>query len=135
MAPCVQYWWAVLAGTVSVPLVGGALWKQLSLAHARWRSTHAGSDRDRVCAFEVLRLENPSAPLIPSYVQSLLDSLSPQLLGHASAPEASTLSTLVRILGPVSNPVPDARHAGAGIGWKERRYGPRHASVWVRIVW
>jgi hypothetical protein len=135
VAPCVQYWWAVLAGTVSVPLVGGALWKQLSLAHARWRSTHAGSDRDRVCAFEVLRLENPSAPLIPSYVQSLLDSLSPQLLGHASAPEASTLSTLVRILGPVSNPVPDARHAGAGIGWKERRYGPRHASVWVRIVW
>lgn len=28
---------------------------------------------------------------------------------------------------------PDARHAGPGIGWKERRYGPRHAQVWVRI--
>jgi hypothetical protein len=70
MAPCVRYWWAVLAGTVSVPVVGGALWKQLSLAHARWRSTHARSDRDRVCAFEVLRLESPSAPLIPSWVQA-----------------------------------------------------------------
>jgi hypothetical protein len=33
---------------------------------------------------------------------------------------------------PVS--VPDAGHAGPGIGWKERRYGPRHASVWVRIA-
>jgi hypothetical protein len=33
----------------------------------------------------------------------------------------------------VSNPVPDARRAGPGIAWKERRTAPRHAAVWVRI--
>jgi hypothetical protein len=33
----------------------------------------------------------------------------------------------------VSNPVPDARRAGPGIAWKERRTAPRHAAVWVRV--
>src|SRR5262249_61343337 len=33
----------------------------------------------------------------------------------------------------VSNPVPDARRGGPGIGWKERRTAPRHAAVWVRV--
>ena len=27
---------------------------------------------------------------------------------------------------------PDARRAGPGVGWRERRTGPRHAAVWVR---
>ena len=39
----------------------------------------------------------------------------------------------IRILSTVSNPVPDARRAGPGIAWKERRTAPRHAAVWVRI--
>ena len=39
----------------------------------------------------------------------------------------------VRILGMVSNPVPDARRGGPGISWKERRTAPRHAAVWVRV--
>jgi hypothetical protein len=30
--------------------------------------------------------------------------------------------------------VPDARQSGPGITWRERRAGPRHAAVWVRIV-
>jgi hypothetical protein len=38
----------------------------------------------------------------------------------------------IRILGMASNPVPDARRAGPGIAWKERRTGPRPAAVWVR---
>ena len=29
--------------------------------------------------------------------------------------------------------IPDARRAGPGIGWRERRTSPRHAAVWVRI--
>jgi hypothetical protein len=29
--------------------------------------------------------------------------------------------------------VPDARRAGPGVAWRERRTGPRHAAVWVRI--
>jgi len=29
--------------------------------------------------------------------------------------------------------IPDARRSGPGIGWRERRTGPRHAAVWVRI--
>jgi hypothetical protein len=33
----------------------------------------------------------------------------------------------------VSNPVPDARRAGPGIAWKERRTAPCHAAVWVRL--
>jgi hypothetical protein len=33
----------------------------------------------------------------------------------------------------VSNPVPDARRAGPGIAWKERRTAPRQAAVWVRV--
>ena len=33
----------------------------------------------------------------------------------------------------VSNPVPDARRAGPGIAWKERRTAPRYAAVWVRV--
>ena len=37
------------------------------------------------------------------------------------------------MLGMVSNPVPDARRAGPGIAWKERRTAPRHAAVWVRV--
>src|SRR5215471_4771399 len=45
----------------------------------------------------------------------------------------STFRTQVRILGLVSNPVPDARRAGPGIAWKERRSAPRHAAVWVRV--
>ena len=44
----------------------------------------------------------------------------------------STSRTQVRILGIVSNPVPDARRASPGIAWKERRAAPRHAAVWVR---
>ena len=28
---------------------------------------------------------------------------------------------------------PDARRTGPGIAWRERRTGPRHAAVWVRI--
>lgn len=27
---------------------------------------------------------------------------------------------------------PDAQRSGPGIGWRERRSGPRHAAVWVR---
>jgi len=34
----------------------------------------------------------------------------------------------------VSNPVPDARRGGPGIGWKEHRTAPRHAAVWVRVT-
>jgi hypothetical protein len=33
----------------------------------------------------------------------------------------------------VSKPVPDARRAGPGIAWKERRTAPRHVAVWVRM--
>jgi hypothetical protein len=33
----------------------------------------------------------------------------------------------------VKNPLPDARRAGPGIAWKERRIAPRHSAVWVRI--
>jgi hypothetical protein len=29
--------------------------------------------------------------------------------------------------------IPDARRSGPGIAWRERRTGPRHAAVWVRI--
>ena len=29
--------------------------------------------------------------------------------------------------------IPDARRSGPGIGWRERRTGPRHAAVWVRV--
>ena len=29
--------------------------------------------------------------------------------------------------------IPDARRSGPGIGWRERRAGPRHAAVWVRL--
>jgi hypothetical protein len=29
--------------------------------------------------------------------------------------------------------IPDARRSGPGVGWRERRTGPRHAAVWVRI--
>ena len=29
--------------------------------------------------------------------------------------------------------IPDARRAGPGVAWRERRTGPRHADVWVRI--
>jgi hypothetical protein len=29
--------------------------------------------------------------------------------------------------------IPDARRSGPGIGWRERRAGPRHAAVWIRI--
>jgi len=47
-----------------------------------------------------------------------------------SAP-ASTSRTRFRILATVS--IPDARRSGPGIGWRERRTGPRHAAVWVRI--
>src|SRR5215831_20534671 len=46
----------------------------------------------------------------------------------------STFRTQVRILGMVSNPVPDARRAGPGIAWKERRTAPRHAAVWGALV-
>jgi hypothetical protein len=28
---------------------------------------------------------------------------------------------------------PDAQRSGPGIGWRERRAGPRHAAVWVRV--
>ena len=45
----------------------------------------------------------------------------------------STFRTQVRILGMMSTPVPDARRAGLGIAWKERRATPRHAAVWVRV--
>ena len=30
--------------------------------------------------------------------------------------------------------IPDARRSGPGIAWRERRAGPRHAAVWVRIA-
>jgi len=33
----------------------------------------------------------------------------------------------------VSNLIPDARRAGPGIAWKERRTAPRHTAVWVRV--
>ena len=29
--------------------------------------------------------------------------------------------------------IPDARRSGPGVAWRERRTGPRHAAVWVRI--
>jgi hypothetical protein len=29
--------------------------------------------------------------------------------------------------------IPDARRATHGISWKEKRIGPRHAAVWVRV--
>ena len=29
--------------------------------------------------------------------------------------------------------IPDARRAGPGIGWREKRAGPKHAAVWVRV--
>jgi hypothetical protein len=47
--------------------------------------------------------------------------------------QRSTFRTQVLILGLVTNPVPDARRAGPGIAWKERRAAPRHAAVWVRV--
>jgi hypothetical protein len=28
---------------------------------------------------------------------------------------------------------PDAQRSGPGIGWRERRTGPQHAAVWVRV--
>jgi hypothetical protein len=29
--------------------------------------------------------------------------------------------------------IPDARRTSHGISWKEKRTGPRHAAVWVRV--
>jgi hypothetical protein len=133
MAPYLHYWWAVLLGTVSVPIVGGAFWKQVSLAHARWRSTHARSDRERTYALEVLRLENPDAASIPSYLELGHGSAPPSALSHASSPSPSGIQTQVRIPDLVSNPVPDARRTAPGIAQKELRTGPRHAAVWVRV--
>jgi hypothetical protein len=43
----------------------------------------------------------------------------------------STFRTWFRILATVS--IPDARRAGPGISWREKRAGPRHAAVWVRV--
>jgi hypothetical protein len=43
----------------------------------------------------------------------------------------STYRTVFRILGLVS--IPDARRSTHGVSWKERRTGPRHAAVWVRV--
>ena len=39
--------------------------------------------------------------------------------------------TPFRILATVG--IPDARRSGPGIAWRERRAGPRHAAVWIRI--
>jgi hypothetical protein len=50
---------------------------------------------------------------------------------HAPGTRPSTSRTRFRILATVS--IPDARRSGPGIGWRERRTGPRHAAVWVRI--
>jgi len=30
-------------------------------------------------------------------------------------------------------PIPDARRVTHGVSWKERRHGPKHAAVWVRV--
>jgi hypothetical protein len=53
--------------------------------------------------------------------------------GSAELSQHSTFRTQVRILSLVSKPVPDARRAGPGIAWKERRTAPRYAAVWVRV--
>jgi hypothetical protein len=29
--------------------------------------------------------------------------------------------------------IPDARRSGSTTSWKERRYAPKHAAVWVRV--
>jgi hypothetical protein len=52
--------------------------------------------------------------------------------GHRLS-QHSTSRTQVRILGIVGNPVPDARQAGPGIGWKEHRIAPPATPLWVRI--
>src|SRR5690242_1139606 len=64
-------------------------------------------------------------------------------VGHGSCParpggwpgarsQRSTFEYRFAYLGMVSKPVPDARRAGPGIAWKERRTTPRHAAVRVR---
>lgn len=51
-------------------------------------------------------------------------------IGMLAAPGLDS-RTRFRILATVSTP--DARRSGPGIAWRERRTGPRHAAVWVRI--
>jgi hypothetical protein len=128
MAPFFHYWWAVLIGTVGVPLVGGAFWKQISLAHARWVVIHSSDGAKRQRAERVLNIEGPGAPQAPGMV-------APPGFGCACPSSLPAFGTQVRIPDPASLPAspPDARHASPGDGWKERRYAPRHAPVWVRI--
>jgi hypothetical protein len=86
------------------------------------------------------RPDRQSKPRAIASFRADMDRSSPPKSWHRSSlvirdglSQHSTFRTQVRILGMVSNPVPDARRAGPGIGWKERRAAPRHAAVWVRV--